>query len=116
MLLSEEVRFSENIDFQYPMKQACLEEIELFCKDVPHGNARVIRQGWGGQFAGSRNSGHTAFTDGSSEAGGRGMACFEHQLPWDAPWGRGRVMCMLASSSQQPATRGMRHRRLLPTP
>ncbi|KAF8068299.1 GLG1 [Scenedesmus sp. PABB004] len=42
-LLSEEVRFSENIDFQYPMKQACLGEIERFCKDIPHGNARVIR-------------------------------------------------------------------------
>ncbi|KAF8068300.1 hypothetical protein HT031_001987 [Scenedesmus sp. PABB004] len=42
-LFDEEVRFSENIDFQYPMKQACLGEIERFCKDIPHGNARVIR-------------------------------------------------------------------------
>ena len=25
------------------MKQACTKEIETFCKDVPHGNARVIR-------------------------------------------------------------------------
>lgn len=38
-----QVRFSENIDFQYPMKQACAKEMERFCKDVPHGNARVIR-------------------------------------------------------------------------
>jgi hypothetical protein len=27
------------------MKQACKKEIDKFCKDVPHGNARVIR--WG---------------------------------------------------------------------
>jgi hypothetical protein len=25
------------------MKQACLKEIDRFCKDVPHGQARVIR-------------------------------------------------------------------------
>lgn len=42
VLFDEEVRFSQNIDFQYPMKQACLNEIKLFCKDVPHGEARVI--------------------------------------------------------------------------
>ncbi|KIY92688.1 Golgi apparatus protein 1 [Monoraphidium neglectum] len=42
-LFDEEVRFSENIDFQYPMKQACSKEIGLFCAKVPHGNARVIR-------------------------------------------------------------------------
>ncbi|EFJ50582.1 hypothetical protein VOLCADRAFT_103797 [Volvox carteri f. nagariensis] len=42
-LFDEEVRFSENIDFQYPMKTACVKEIERFCKDVPHGSARVIR-------------------------------------------------------------------------
>mmetsp|Transcript_34914 Transcript_34914/g.77608 ORF Transcript_34914/g.77608 Transcript_34914/m.77608 type:complete len:994 (-) Transcript_34914:752-3733(-) len=42
-LFDEEVRFSENIDFQYPMKAACQNEITKFCKDVPHGNARVIR-------------------------------------------------------------------------
>eukprot|EP00879_Flechtneria_rotunda_P002629 GHRR01002831.1.p1 GENE.GHRR01002831.1~~GHRR01002831.1.p1 ORF type:complete len:772 (+),score=213.92 GHRR01002831.1:193-2316(+) len=42
-LFDEEMRFSENIDFQYPMKQACTKEIERYCKDVPHGNARVIR-------------------------------------------------------------------------
>lgn len=42
-LFDEEQKFSENIDFQYPMKQACLKEIDRFCKDVPHGNGRVIR-------------------------------------------------------------------------
>lgn len=42
-LMSEEVRFSENIDFQYPMKQACRKEIERFCDVVPHGGGRVIR-------------------------------------------------------------------------
>lgn len=42
-LFDEEVRFSENIDFQQPMKAACTKEIDRFCKDVPHGNARVIR-------------------------------------------------------------------------
>jgi hypothetical protein len=46
-LFDEEVRFSENIDFQYPMKKACAEEIEAFCPKVPHGNARVIRCGRG---------------------------------------------------------------------
>jgi Golgi apparatus protein 1 len=42
-LFNEEARFSVNIDFQYPMKQACLREIDRYCKDVPHGQARVIR-------------------------------------------------------------------------
>ncbi|KXZ55868.1 hypothetical protein GPECTOR_2g1419 [Gonium pectorale] len=42
-LFDEEVRFSENIDFQYPMKVACEKELKLFCKDVPHGEARAIR-------------------------------------------------------------------------
>ncbi len=42
-LFDEEVRFSENIDFQYPMKRLCAQEVEMFCKDVPHGNGRVIR-------------------------------------------------------------------------
>jgi Golgi apparatus protein 1 len=43
VLFDEEVKFSENIDFQFPMKLACSSEIERFCRDVPHGNARVIR-------------------------------------------------------------------------
>ncbi len=38
-----QVKFSENIDFQYPMKRACEKEIQMYCKDVPHGEARVIR-------------------------------------------------------------------------
>jgi Golgi apparatus protein 1 len=42
-LFDEEIRFSENIDFQYPMKKVCAQEVEMFCKDVPHGNGRVIR-------------------------------------------------------------------------
>jgi len=42
-LFDEEMRFSQNIDFQYPMRKACKLEISLFCKDVPHGEARVIR-------------------------------------------------------------------------
>jgi hypothetical protein len=42
-LFDMETRFSENIDFQFPMKKACAKEIELFCPKVPHGNARVIR-------------------------------------------------------------------------
>lgn len=42
-LMSEEVKFSENIDFQYPMKQACAREVEQFCDVVPHGGGRVIR-------------------------------------------------------------------------
>eukprot|EP00882_Tetradesmus_deserticola_P009845 GHRQ01010403.1.p1 GENE.GHRQ01010403.1~~GHRQ01010403.1.p1 ORF type:complete len:576 (+),score=223.19 GHRQ01010403.1:287-2014(+) len=42
-MFNEEVRFSENIDFQFPMKQACLTEMDRYCKDVPHGQGRVIR-------------------------------------------------------------------------
>ena len=40
-----QVRFSENLDFQYPMKEACQAELTRYCKDVPHGNARAIRCG-----------------------------------------------------------------------
>lgn len=43
VLFDEEVRFSENIDFQYPMKKACAREIQTYCKNIPHGHARVIR-------------------------------------------------------------------------
>jgi len=42
-LFDQEVRLSEDIDFQYPMKKACGSEIKTFCKDVPHGNARIIQ-------------------------------------------------------------------------
>ena len=43
VLFDEEVRFSQNIDFQYPMRKACTKEMALYCKDVPHGEARVIK-------------------------------------------------------------------------
>lgn len=45
----QEVKFSENIDFQFPMREACTTEVAAFCKDVPSGEARVIRclQVWG---------------------------------------------------------------------
>lgn len=41
-LFDQEVRLAEDIDFKFPMKKACGNEIELFCKDVEHGHARVI--------------------------------------------------------------------------
>lgn len=34
---------AENIDFQFPMKQKCGDAIKQFCKNIPHGHARVIR-------------------------------------------------------------------------
>lgn len=34
---------AENIDFQFSMKKNCSDAIQKFCKDVPHGHARVIR-------------------------------------------------------------------------
>ncbi len=42
-LFDHEVRMAEDIDFKYPMKLACAWEITTFCKDVPHGHARIIR-------------------------------------------------------------------------
>lgn len=42
-LFDEHIRFSENIDFQFPMKSACEVELQRFCADVPHGDARAIR-------------------------------------------------------------------------
>jgi hypothetical protein len=36
------VRLAEDIDFKYPMKKACKSEMELFCKNIEHGHARVI--------------------------------------------------------------------------
>mmetsp|Transcript_65397 Transcript_65397/g.206659 ORF Transcript_65397/g.206659 Transcript_65397/m.206659 type:complete len:905 (-) Transcript_65397:279-2993(-) len=41
-LFEMEVRMAEDIDFQFPMKQACSKEVDLFCKDIPHGHARII--------------------------------------------------------------------------
>ena len=34
---------AESIDFQYPMKKACSQAINKFCKDVPRGHARIMR-------------------------------------------------------------------------
>ncbi|KAI7844989.1 hypothetical protein COHA_001355 [Chlorella ohadii] len=42
-LFQHEVRLAEDIDFKYPLRQACVVEIELLCRDVPHGHARVVR-------------------------------------------------------------------------
>jgi len=41
-LFDQEVRLAEDIDFKFPMKKACAKEITSFCKDVPHGHARII--------------------------------------------------------------------------
>lgn len=35
---------AEDIDFKYPLKQACIVEIDMFCKKVEPGHARIIRQ------------------------------------------------------------------------
>ncbi|KAG1672451.1 hypothetical protein FOA52_013237 [Chlamydomonas sp. UWO 241] len=42
-LFDHEVRMAEDIDFKYPMKKACAWEMSSFCKDVPHGHARISR-------------------------------------------------------------------------
>lgn len=42
-LFDHEVRMAEDIDFKYPMKKACAWEMNNFCKNVPHGHARIIR-------------------------------------------------------------------------
>lgn len=34
---------SHTIDFQVPLKKACAAEIQQFCANIPHGEARVIR-------------------------------------------------------------------------
>lgn len=36
------MRLAEDIDFKYPMKKACKKEMEVFCKGIEHGHARVI--------------------------------------------------------------------------
>ena len=36
------MRLAEDIDFKFPMKKACTKEIAQFCKDIPHGHARII--------------------------------------------------------------------------
>lgn len=42
-LFDHEVKMAEDIDFKYPMKKSCAWEISNFCKNVPHGHARIIR-------------------------------------------------------------------------
>eukprot|EP01025_Chloroclados_australasicus_P047088 TRINITY_DN5227_c0_g2_i3.p1 TRINITY_DN5227_c0_g2~~TRINITY_DN5227_c0_g2_i3.p1 ORF type:complete len:747 (-),score=90.56 TRINITY_DN5227_c0_g2_i3:695-2935(-) len=42
-LFDQEVSMAEDIDFKYPMKQACQLEISKFCQDVPSGHARIVR-------------------------------------------------------------------------
>lgn len=39
---ARQVRLAEDIDFKYPMKKACKKEMEVFCKGIEHGHARVI--------------------------------------------------------------------------
>eukprot|EP00270_Netrium_digitus_P010393 TRINITY_DN3221_c1_g1_i5.p1 TRINITY_DN3221_c1_g1~~TRINITY_DN3221_c1_g1_i5.p1 ORF type:complete len:932 (-),score=260.15 TRINITY_DN3221_c1_g1_i5:314-3109(-) len=41
-IFEQEVRMAEDIDFKFPMKLACSEELTKFCKDVPQGHAAVI--------------------------------------------------------------------------
>jgi len=42
-LFDHEVKMAEDIDFKYPMRKACAWEISKFCKNIPHGHARVVR-------------------------------------------------------------------------
>lgn len=42
-LFDQEVRMAENIDFQFPMKQACSKDIQRYCKNVQSGHAKIIR-------------------------------------------------------------------------
>lgn len=42
-LFDQEVRFAEDIDFKFPLKQACLAETKKFCSDTTIGHARMIR-------------------------------------------------------------------------
>jgi Golgi apparatus protein 1 len=43
LLLCAQVKMAEDIDFKYPTRKACAWEISNFCKNIPHGHARVIR-------------------------------------------------------------------------
>lgn len=42
-LFDHERTLAEDIDFQFPMQQACAREIKSMCSKVKHGHARVIR-------------------------------------------------------------------------
>lgn len=41
-LFDQEVRLSENVDFQYPIKKHCAQEIKEHCSEVPKGSGRVL--------------------------------------------------------------------------
>eukprot|EP00850_Spirogloea_muscicola_P014522 SM000105S13867 [mRNA] locus=s105:179263:185692:- [translate_table: standard] len=42
-MFDQEVRLAEDIDFHFPMKQACSAEIKNLCKDVVQGHAAIIK-------------------------------------------------------------------------
>ena len=42
-LFDMEVRMSESLDFQYPLKAACTNELRSLCKDVPAVNSQAIK-------------------------------------------------------------------------
>lgn len=42
-LFDHEVRLAEDIDFQYPLKKACVSELKTLCTKVEKGQARLIR-------------------------------------------------------------------------
>ncbi|KAL4443753.1 hypothetical protein ABPG75_011490 [Micractinium tetrahymenae] len=42
-LFEHDERLAEDIDFKYPLHRACALEISIFCRDVPHGHALVVR-------------------------------------------------------------------------
>ena len=46
---------AEDLDFKYPLKQACLVELDLFCKNIETGHSRVVR--WGVRAMGGREGG-----------------------------------------------------------
>jgi len=42
-LFDQEQQMAEDIDFLYPLKRACANEIPMLCSEVPHGHARIVR-------------------------------------------------------------------------
>ena len=42
-LFDAEVRMAEDIDFKFPMKRACTNELNQLCPGIQHGSARLIR-------------------------------------------------------------------------
>ncbi|KAL4853837.1 Golgi apparatus protein 1 [Chlorella vulgaris] len=43
LLFDTEVSMAESIDFNWPLKEACSEELKARCSGVPHGQGRAIR-------------------------------------------------------------------------